>query len=235
MGMTDLALDTELTGEQRDYLETVKSSSDSLLTVINDILDFSKIEAGKIDLEAVDFNLRDSLESTLKTVALRADEKGLELLCEVAADVPDLVCGDSTRLRQVVINLVGYAIIFTERGEITVRVQVETRDASDCVLHLTVSDTGVGIPEEKRELIFAPFSQADNFHDAKVRRDRLGPHDIDTAGADDGRQDLGRKRGESRKPIPLHGSVWNCGRKGGQNRVDCAAGDFARGARVDCR
>src|SRR5256885_11441111 len=107
MGMTDLALDTELTAEQRDYLETVKSSSDALLTVINDILDFSKIEAGKIDLEAVDFNLRDSLESMLKTVALRADDKGLELLCEIAPEVPEVVCGDATRFRQVVINLVG--------------------------------------------------------------------------------------------------------------------------------
>ena len=174
MGMTDLALDTELTPEQRDYLETVKSSSDALLTVINDILDFSKIEAGKIDLESVDFNLRDSLESTLKTVALRADEKGLELLCEVAPEVPEVVCGDSTRLRQVVINLVGNAIKFTDSGEITVRVQTESREASRCVLHITVSDTGVGIPEEKRELIFAPFSQADTSTTRKYGGTGLG-------------------------------------------------------------
>jgi PAS domain S-box-containing protein len=174
MGMTDLALDTELTPEQRDYLETVKSSSDSLLTVINDILDFSKIEAGKIDIEAVDFNLRDSLESTLKTVALRADEKGLELLCEVAPEVPEVVCGDSTRLRQVVINLVGNAIKFTDSGEIAVRVQMESREANHCVLHLTVADTGVGIPEEKRELIFAPFSQADTSTTRKYGGTGLG-------------------------------------------------------------
>ena len=174
MGMTDLALDTELTPEQRDYLETVKSSSDALLTVINDILDFSKIEAGKIDLESVDFNLRDSLESTLKTVALRADEKGLELLCEVAPEVPEVVCGDSTRLRQVVINLVGNAIKFTDSGEITVRVQTESREATQCVLHITVSDTGVGIPEEKRELIFAPFSQADTSTTRKYGGTGLG-------------------------------------------------------------
>src|ERR1700743_3722713 len=133
MGMTDLALDTELTPEQRDYLETVKSSSDSLLTVINDILDFSKIEAGKIDLESVDFNLRDSLESTLKTVALRADEKGLELLCEVAPGGRVFVCGDSTRLRQVGINLVGNAIKFTDSGDIAVRVQKEAGDSNHCV------------------------------------------------------------------------------------------------------
>ena len=131
MGMTDLALDTQLTPEQRDYLETVKSSSDSLLTVINDILDFSKIEAGKIDLEAVDFNLRDSLESTLKAVALRADEKGLELLCEVAPEVPEVVCGDSTRLRQVVTNLVSNAIKFTEKGEVGVKVQMDAAGGDD--------------------------------------------------------------------------------------------------------
>ena len=122
MGMTDLALETELTPEQREYLETVKMSGDSLLTVINDILDFSKIEAGKIDLEAIDFNLRDTLEATLKTLALRADEKGLELLCEVAPEVPEMVRGDSTRLRQIVVNLVGNAIKFTDKGEIAVKV-----------------------------------------------------------------------------------------------------------------
>jgi PAS domain S-box-containing protein len=161
MGMTDLALDTQLTAEQRDYLETVKASSDSLLTVINDILDFSKIEAGKIDLEAVDFNLRESLESTLKTVALRADEKALELMCDVAPEVPEFVRGDSTRLRQVIINLVGNAIKFTAKGEVAVKVGVEKREGADWILRFTVSDTGIGVPEEKRELIFAPFSQAD--------------------------------------------------------------------------
>jgi two-component system, sensor histidine kinase and response regulator len=161
MGMTDLALETQLTAEQREYLETVKSSSDALLTVINDILDFSKIEAGKIDLEKSDFNLRDALESMLKTVALRADEKGLELLCEVAPEVPEMVCGDSTRLRQVVINLTGNAIKFTNRGDVALKVQVEASEGEDRILRFTVSDTGIGIPEEKRELIFAPFSQAD--------------------------------------------------------------------------
>src|ERR1700744_1111650 len=174
MGMTDLALDTELTTEQRDYLETVKSSSDSLLTVINDILDFSKIDAGKIDLESVDFNLRDSLESTLKTVALRADEKGLELLCEVAANVPEVVCGDSTRLRQGGDTLVGTSTKFTDSGEIAVRVQMKAREASECELQFTVADTGVGIPVEKRELIFAPFSQADTSTTRKYGGTGLG-------------------------------------------------------------
>ena len=174
MGMTDLALDTQLTPEQREYLETVKTSSDSLLTVINDILDFSKIEAGKIDLEAVDFNLRDCLELTLKTVAVRADEKGLELLCEVAPEVPELVRGDSTRLRQVVMNLVGNAIKFTDRGEVALKVQVEAQEGQDRMLRFTVADTGIGIPEEKRELIFAPFSQADTSTTRKYGGTGLG-------------------------------------------------------------
>jgi len=143
MGMTDLALDTELTPEQREYLETVKSSSDALLTVINDILDFSKIEAGKIDLESVDFNLRDSLESTLKTVALRADEKGLELLCEVAPEVPDVVCGDSTRLRQILLNLMGNALKFTEKGEVCLEVKTVRLESNLYQLEFLVSDTGV--------------------------------------------------------------------------------------------
>jgi signal transduction histidine kinase/DNA-binding response OmpR family regulator len=161
MGMTDLVLETELTTEQRDYLETVKMSSDSLLGVINDILDFSKIEAGKIDLEVIDFNLRDCLESTLRTVALRADEKGLELLCEVAPDVPEIVKGDSNRLRQIIVNLVGNAIKFTNLGEVALKVQCDESDGQDLVLHFTVSDTGIGIPPEKLKAIFDPFTQAD--------------------------------------------------------------------------
>ena len=123
MGMTDLALETTLTREQREYLDTVKSSSEALLVVINDILDFSKIEAGRIDLEALEFDLRDCLESALRTISVRADEKGLELLCEVAPEVPEVVKGDAGRLRQVVINLVGNAIKFTEVGEVALRVQ----------------------------------------------------------------------------------------------------------------
>jgi signal transduction histidine kinase/DNA-binding response OmpR family regulator len=174
MGMTDLALDTELTPEQREYLETVKMSGDSLLTVINDILDFSKIEAGKIDLEAIDFNLRESLEITLKTLALRADEKGLELLCEVAPEVPEIVRGDSSRLRQIVVNLVGNAIKFTDVGEVAIKVQLESREGSECVFRFTVADTGIGIPEDKRESIFDPFSQADTSTTRKYGGTGLG-------------------------------------------------------------
>ena len=161
IGMTELALETELNAEQREYLETVKMSSDSLLSVINDILDFSKIEARKIDLETIDFNLCECVEATLKAFALRAEEKGLELLCEIEASVPEIVGGDAGRLRQILTNLVGNAIKFTEKGEVTVTVRTEERENEKDVLQFTVADTGVGIPEEKLKLIFDPFSQAD--------------------------------------------------------------------------
>ena len=161
IGMTDLALETELSAEQKEYLDTVKLSADSLLGVINDILDFSKIEAGRVDLENTDFNLRDCLEITLKTLALRADEKGLELLCEIAPEVPEVVEGDSTRLRQIVVNLVGNAVKFTHDGEVALKVAVEAANNEERLLHFTVSDTGIGIPPEKQKLIFDPFSQAD--------------------------------------------------------------------------
>ena len=139
IGMTDLALDTDLTSEQQEYLETVKLSADSLLTVINDVLDFSKIEAGKIDLEVFEFNVRDCLESTLKTLALRADEKGLELLCELAPEVPETVRGDATRLRQILTNLIGNAIKFTSESEVSLKASIGGEEGSDRTLHFTVS------------------------------------------------------------------------------------------------
>src|ERR1700680_542351 len=174
VGMTDLALGTDLTSEQREYLDTVKLSADSLLTVINDILDFSKIEAGKIDLEMIDFNVRDHLEATLKTLAFRSDEKGLELLCDVAPEVPEMARGDSNRLRQIVVNLVGNAIKFTDEGEVALKVQVDAEEGSERILHFTVSDTGVGIPPEKLKLIFEPFSQADSSTTRKYGGTGLG-------------------------------------------------------------
>jgi len=174
IGMTELALDTELTSEQREYLETVKISAESLLILINDILDFSKIEAGKVDLELGDFDLRESLETTLKAMALRADAKGLELLCEIAPEVPQFVRGDSNRLRQIIVNLVGNAIKFSDTGEVALNVQVESTVADDRILHFTVSDTGIGIPEEKQQLIFQPFAQADNSTTRKYGGTGLG-------------------------------------------------------------
>jgi len=174
MGMTDLALETDLSTEQREYLETVKLSADSLLGVINDILDFSKIEAGRMHLETIDFNLRNTLEETLKTVAIRADEKGLELLCELAADVPEMVKGDPNRLRQVIINLVGNAIKFTHEGEVALKVSLEEGDPEECILRFLVSDTGIGIPEDKQKIIFDPFSQADTSTTRKYGGTGLG-------------------------------------------------------------
>ncbi len=162
IGMTELALGTDLTPEQREYLQTVKLSSDALLNVINDVLDFSKIEAGKTELEASDFNLRDSLETLLRTFALRASEKQLELLCAVDPQAPERVRGDPFRLRQILVNLLGNAIKFTDVGEVALRVQAEQVDAQGCLLHFSVSDTGVGIVPDVLKMIFEPFTQADS-------------------------------------------------------------------------
>jgi two-component system sensor histidine kinase/response regulator len=162
IGMTDLALDTELTSEQRGYLETVKCSAESLLTLINDILDFSKIEAGKIDLETIDFNLGACVEASLATLALSADAKGIELLCEVATDLPEAVAGDPGRLRQILINLVGNAIKFTSEGEVWLKVTAEIVKGQPAMVHFVVSDTGIGIAKEQVRTIFDMFTQAES-------------------------------------------------------------------------
>jgi len=161
VGMTLLALDTELTAEQREYLDMVKSSADALLTVINDILDFSKIEAGKLDLEAVPFCLREHLAESVRPLAVRAEGKGLELTCDVRPEAPELVVGDPGRLRQVIINLLGNAIKFTERGEVGITVAVEEQSGGHAVLHYSVRDTGIGVAPDKHQAIFEAFSQAD--------------------------------------------------------------------------
>ena len=161
IGMTDLALQTTLTAEQREYLELVKASGGSLLTVINDILDFSKIEAGRLEVETIPFSLRESLGDTMKTLALEAHRKGLELAYEIQPDTPDALLGDPVRLGQIVLNLVGNAIKFTERGEVVMRVQPRLIDGGEVNCYFTVSDTGIGIDEEKQSAIFAPFLQGD--------------------------------------------------------------------------
>ena len=161
IGMTELALDTELSPRQREYLGLVKSSADALLTVINDILDFSKIEAGKLSLAQAPFGLRDALDETLQALALRAHTKGLELACRIAPDVPDNLIGDAGRLRQVVVNLVGNAIKFTERGEVIATVSVESLLPDTVTLRVAVTDTGIGIRADKLQTIFQPFEQAD--------------------------------------------------------------------------
>ncbi len=160
-GMTELVLETELTAEQRECLKMVKTSADSLLTLLNDVLDFSKIEAGKLDFDAVDFELRDALAEAIGSFGLRATQKGLELVCEVRPEVPQIVHADPSRLRQIVNNLVSNAVKFTEHGSVTVKVEVEGRDAETVLLHFTVRDTGIGIPPGKQQKIFEAFSQAD--------------------------------------------------------------------------
>jgi signal transduction histidine kinase/DNA-binding response OmpR family regulator len=174
VGMTELLLATDTTTEQREYLETVKASADSLLTIINDVLDFSKIEAGKLDLNLVCFNLRDTLEDSVKALAFQAHQKHLELVCNVKAEVPDHVIGDPTRIRQLIMNLVGNAIKFTEHGEVELEATVETQGDDRLQLHFIVRDTGIGIPLEKQRLIFEAFAQADGSTTRKFGGTGLG-------------------------------------------------------------
>jgi len=161
IGMTGLLMDTDLDDEQRDYAETVRHSSHNLLGIINDILDFSKIEARRLDLEAIDFELRPCIEEALELFAVRAQEKGLELVCRFADDVPAWGRGDPGRLRQIVVNLVNNAVKFTERGEVVVDVDVHEDRGDELLLRVAVSDTGIGIPPDKLDVLFEAFTQAD--------------------------------------------------------------------------
>ncbi len=174
MGMTELLLGTELDSEQRDYLNTVKNSADSMLTVINDILDFSKIEAGKLELDPIPFNLREHVEESARMLAITAHEKHLELLCDVTPEVPEYVVGDVTRVRQVLVNLLGNAIKFTAQGEVELRVEMESRTEDRVRLRFVVRDTGIGIPVDKQQLIFRAFSQADGSTTRKYGGTGLG-------------------------------------------------------------
>ena len=162
LGMLDLALDTRLDEEQRDYVETAKQSASALLSLINDILDLSKIEAGKLTLETVDFRLRESLAQMFKEPAMRARQKGLRFDWSVDSQIADEVAGDPTRLRQILLNLVGNSIKFTKSGEVTVSVQAEPRDNQCAILRFTVRDTGIGIPPDKQQAIFSAFTQAES-------------------------------------------------------------------------
>ena len=161
IGMTALLLDTPLTSEQREYAETVHRSGESLLSLINDILDFSKIEAGRLELQPVPFALRDTLAETVKTLAPLAHAKDIELAYEIQAEVPDDLVGDTGRLGQILLNLVGNAIKFTERGEVAVHVDAEAVTSDSVTLRVAVQDTGIGIPADKRQVIFDAFAQAD--------------------------------------------------------------------------
>jgi len=174
MGMTEMVLDTNLTHDQRECLDIVKTSGDSLLTVINDILDFSKIEAGRLDLDPVHFNLRDHLEEAVKSLALPAHTKGLELTLDVESSVPEHLIGDPIRLRQVILNLLGNAVKFTAAGEVAVAAKLESIDEAHVRLSFAVRDTGIGIPKDKQETIFEPFSQADGSTTRKFGGTGLG-------------------------------------------------------------
>ena len=161
MGMADLVLNTDLNTEQRDYIEILIESAESLLSLLNDILDFSKMEAGKLELEEIDFNLRTTLESVTRTMSFKAHKKGIELACHIPANVPVNLKGDPGRLKQIIINLVGNAVKFTSEGQVTIICDVEERSSDTVLLHFSVKDTGIGIPEEKLEDIFKTFKQVD--------------------------------------------------------------------------
>jgi two-component system sensor histidine kinase/response regulator len=174
IGMTELVLDTQLDPEQRDYLNLAKISADFLLTLINDILDYSKIEAGKLEIDSIEFNLASTIGDTMKTLSLRAHQKGLELAFEIGPEVPHGLIGDPGRLRQIIVNLVGNAIKFTENGEVILFVKVESMQSSQVRLHFTVADTGIGIPKDKQKAIFDAFQQVDGSMTRKYGGTGLG-------------------------------------------------------------
>ncbi|HXY36934.1 MAG TPA: response regulator [Planctomycetaceae bacterium] len=174
LGMTELLLDTPVSPEQRDYLTVVQESAESLLSLINNVLDFSKIEAGKLDIEHVEFGLRDTVAGILKSLAVAAHKRGLELVLNLDPAVPNRVTGDPIRLRQILVNLVGNAIKFTEKGDVVVRLSVDRREEATVLLHLAVSDTGIGIPADKRESVFLAFEQGDGSRARKYGGTGLG-------------------------------------------------------------
>jgi len=174
LGMTEFVLDTPLAAEQREYLTVVRESGESLLSLVSDILDFSKIEAGRLDLDRTAFDLHESLGDTLKSLAMRAHRKGLELGCCIRRGVPEVVVGDATRLRQIIVNLVGNAIKFTDRGEVVVDVDCQSRSPGEAILRFAVSDTGIGIPADNRATIFGAFVQGDSTTTRKFGGTGLG-------------------------------------------------------------
>ncbi len=174
IGMTTLLLDTDLTREQREYLEMTISSADTLLNLINDILDFSKIEAGHLDLEEIDFDFRATIEAVADILALKAFNKGIEFVCYIKPEIPDSLIGDPGRLRQIIINLTANALKFTSAGEISILCELETKDKESVLLHFSISDTGIGIPKDKLEIIFNSFQQADSSSTRKYGGTGLG-------------------------------------------------------------
>jgi len=174
LGMTDLVLDSELTQEQREYLSDAKASAESLLALLNDVLDLSKIEAGRLELSPVSFSLRECVNEAASTLAINAQQKGLHLTAEVAPDVPEDLVGDPFRLRQVLLNLLNNAIKFTDAGSIALRSTLYDRRGETVTVHFSVSDSGVGIPADKTELIFEAFRQVDSSTSRKFGGTGLG-------------------------------------------------------------
>jgi CheY-like chemotaxis protein/HPt (histidine-containing phosphotransfer) domain-containing protein len=174
IGMTGLLLETDLTPQQREYAETIRTSGDALLSLINDILDFSRIEAGKLSLETLEFNLRTAMEDTIDLMAVRAQEKGLEFICIIEPGVPSYLRGDPGRLRQILINLVGNAVKFTSEGEVSLRVSMDAVNPGDVTLKFTVTDTGIGIPPDRLDLLFDAFTQVDDSYSRRYGGTGLG-------------------------------------------------------------
>jgi PAS domain S-box-containing protein len=174
IGMAELALSTDLTREQRNYLEMVKMSADSLLNLLNDILDFSKVEARELELEEIDFDLRTTLENAADMLAVRARAKGLELICHIKPDVPTALTGDPGRIRQIIVNLAGNAVKFTEKGHVVIRIETQQQEDTWVLLHFMISDTGIGISPDKREKIFESFTQEDSSTTRKYGGTGLG-------------------------------------------------------------
>ncbi len=207
IGMTDLVLDTKLTDSQRDYLRMVRESGYSLLTLINDILDFSKIEAGKFDLERMVFSLRERIGETMKSLAFRAQDKGLELACRIHPDVPDSLVGDPARLCQIIVNLVGNATKFTEQGEIVLEVYAESQTGRSVMLHFEVRDSGIGIAPDQLDKVFRGLHPGRLVDHAQVRWYGTGAGDQCAAGGVDGGTHLGRERRGPRQFVLLHRRV----------------------------
>ncbi len=205
LGMTELALGTNLRPEQREYLRLVKSSADTLLHLLDDILDFSRIEAGKLEFEELPFDLRDSLAATLQTLAVRAHAKGLELACAIPPEVPDALIGDPGRIQQIVVNLVGNAIKFTEQGEVVVRVRVRERSSQEVCLLFTVRDTGPGIAAEEQQRIFAAFEQGDRQAMRRHEGAGLGLAITYRLVQTHALADRSTKRGRTRKHVSVYG------------------------------
>jgi signal transduction histidine kinase len=174
LGMAELLLDTNLADEQREYLNMLKMSADSLLAIINDVLDFSRIEAGKLDMDPIEFKVREIVQGVTQTFVSAAHQKNLKLDSRIANEVPEVLVGDPLRLRQILVNLVGNAVKFTTRGEVAVGVSLESVGEQNVRLRFTIRDTGVGIPPEKLKVIFEAFSQADNSSTRKFGGTGLG-------------------------------------------------------------